>query len=208
MAITTYAELQASIADWLNRADLTAQIPDFIALSEARFNRTIRTRDMLTRRQATVTSEYVGLPFDFLETYQLQLPALATNTPAPLKYISPEEAAIVTANAIAGNTRYYTIIDGSFWLIPAPGDSGATLTITYYAKIPALADDNQTNWLLSKAPDLYLYAALANAAPYLNNDDRVGTWGQLAISAYDELMMDSERASRSRTQLTARAKPF
>jgi hypothetical protein len=31
MSITTYTELQQAIADWLERADLTACIPDFIA---------------------------------------------------------------------------------------------------------------------------------------------------------------------------------
>jgi len=35
MALTTYTELKASIADWLNRSDLTAAIPDFISLAEA-----------------------------------------------------------------------------------------------------------------------------------------------------------------------------
>ena len=35
MALTTYTELKAAIADWLNRSDLTSQIPDFITLAEA-----------------------------------------------------------------------------------------------------------------------------------------------------------------------------
>ena len=39
MAITTYAELKSSIANWLNRDDLTSVIPDFISLTEAGINR-------------------------------------------------------------------------------------------------------------------------------------------------------------------------
>jgi hypothetical protein len=34
MAITTYSELKTAVADWLNRADLTSVIPDFIALAK------------------------------------------------------------------------------------------------------------------------------------------------------------------------------
>ena len=33
MALTTYTELKASVADWLNRTDLTNVIPDFISLA-------------------------------------------------------------------------------------------------------------------------------------------------------------------------------
>lgn len=210
MAITNYTELKDAVADWLNRADLTAQIPTFISLSEARFNRTIRTRDMLTRATATTTNEFVPMPNDWVETYQLELPALATGgSNQPLQYVAPYEAAKYKAEALSGNTRYYTIIDGAFELIPAPtSGSTTTLNLTYYARITPLSAGNITNWLLAKAPDLYLYATLANAAPYLNNDERIPTWAQLAASAYDELQMDSERASRSRTSLNARNRQF
>ena len=44
MALSTYTELKASVADWLNRTDLTSVIPDFIALAEAQIERTLRTR--------------------------------------------------------------------------------------------------------------------------------------------------------------------
>lgn len=207
MAITNYTELKASVADWLNREDLTAQIPDFITFAEARLNRTLRTREMLTRRRTTTTNGFIALPFDYLETYQLQLPSNATNTPEPLTFIGPDEAARFKATSMTGKTRYYTIIDGAFELIPTPSSS-VELTITYYAKVPALSSTQATNWLLTKAPDLYLYATLANAAPYLQNDERIPVWSQLASSAFDELMMDSERASRSRTTLTARRRGF
>ena len=207
MSITNYTELKASVADWLNREDLTAQIPDFITFAEARLNRTLRTREMLTRRRTVTTDGFIGLPPDYLETYQLQLPTNATNTPEPLTFIGPDEAARFKATSMTGKTRYYTIIDGAFELIPTPSSS-VELTITYYAKVPALSSTQATNWLLTKAPDIYLYATLANAAPYLQNDERIPVWSQLASSAFDELMMDSERASRSRTNLTARRRGF
>ena len=210
MAITNYTELKASVADWLNRADLTSVIPDFITLAEARFNRTIRTRDMIKRQQTTTTNEFVPVPLDWLETYQLELPPDSTGQPyPPLQYIGPNEAAVLQAKNITGNVRYYTTVDGLFELIPKPqGTDSVTLTCAYYAKIPALSDTQTTNWLLTKAPDLYLYTALANAAPYLNNDERVGTWASLASTAADELKMDSERAMRSQTTLNARRRGF
>ena len=46
MALGNYTELQASIADFLNRSDLTLVIPDFITMAEADMNRTLRIKDM------------------------------------------------------------------------------------------------------------------------------------------------------------------
>lgn len=210
MAITNYSSLQASIADWLNRQDLSAVIPDFITMAEARFNRTLRTRDMIKRQTATTSNQFVPMPLDFLETYQLEMPPMTTGLPYDnLRFISPDEASLLKAHSVVGSTRAYTIIDGQFELIPAPTGGGTvTLTCTYYAKIPALSATNTTNWLLTKAPDLYLFAALAHAAPYLANDERIQTWATMAQSAFDELTMDSERAMRSQTKLVARRRGF
>ena len=37
MALDNYTNLIASIADWVNRSDLTAVIPDFVTLAESEF---------------------------------------------------------------------------------------------------------------------------------------------------------------------------
>lgn len=209
MAITNYTELKASIADWLNRADLTTQIPDFIAIAEAKFNRNIRTRDMISRQVATTSNEFVPVPNDWLETYTLELPPLTTGVPyQQLQYIGPNEAAALKSKKALGPSRYYTIIDGLFELIPAPPTTPVTLTCVYYARIPALSSSNATNWLLIKAPDLYLYQSLAAAAPYLNNDERIPTWLTLLGQGMDELRMESERAMRSQTSLVSRKRGF
>lgn len=44
----TYGGLQTAVGDWLARADLTSNIPDFITLFEAEANRTLRTHQMET----------------------------------------------------------------------------------------------------------------------------------------------------------------
>ncbi len=47
MALSTYTELKASIANFLNRSDLTTEIEDdFIKLTEADFNAKLRIRQM------------------------------------------------------------------------------------------------------------------------------------------------------------------
>lgn len=210
MTIATYNDLQSAVADWLNRQDLTARIPDFISLAEARFNRALRTRDMIKQETTTTSNAFVPVPEDWLETYQLEVPAMTTGVPYdPLRYVGPHEAAVLKSHGAVGQTRAYTIIDGKFELIPAPQSGGSvTLTCTYYGKIPSLSTSVTSNWLLTKSPDIYLYSALLNAAPYLANDERIPIWSQMVSSIYDELMASSERAERSSTFLVARRRGF
>jgi hypothetical protein len=63
--IQDYSTLQQGIADWLARADLTTQIPTFIALAEARINRELRTRQMQTTTTGALSSNELTLPDDF-----------------------------------------------------------------------------------------------------------------------------------------------
>jgi hypothetical protein len=43
--ITNYGELKAEVADWINREDLTAKLPDFIRLAETEIYRDLRSAD-------------------------------------------------------------------------------------------------------------------------------------------------------------------
>src|SRR5262245_11509494 len=93
--ITDYGELLSASADWLNRADLTDQIPAFVALSEAQFNRELRTRDMMIRAHTTSDAENVDLPDDWLEHYSLQL--IDGPPSEPLRYMSEGESNAIKA---------------------------------------------------------------------------------------------------------------
>jgi len=83
MALTTYAELKTSVGDWLNRSDLTTAIPDFISLAEAQIERNLRTRQMIVRATASITTEYSAVPDNFLEVKSFKLD---TNPVTPLQF--------------------------------------------------------------------------------------------------------------------------
>ena len=58
MAVSTYTELKASIANWLNRSDLTDEIADdFIKLTESDFNAKLRIRQMEQIDTITIDEE-------------------------------------------------------------------------------------------------------------------------------------------------------
>lgn len=207
--ITTYDELLSASADWLNRADLVEQLPAFVTISETQFNREMRTRDMMVRADATSADELVALPDDWLEHYSLVLAPGGSPTLPPLRYMSEKESNEIKAvsGGLTGSPAGYTVIGNAIELVPPPGGD-VDLKMVYYARIPSLSATNQSNWLLVKAPDLYLYSTLLQAQPYLKDDARLQVWAQARTGVMESMRMESEAALRPRSQLSARAKAF
>lgn len=206
MALTTYAELKTSIGDWLNRSDLTSVIPDFISLAEAQVERTLRTRQMIVRANASFDAQYGAVPSDFLETKSLKL--TSTNPQTPLEFLSidalDQKAAEYTAS---GRPRFFGIVGGQLRIVPTP-DSTYTTELTYYAKLSKLSTSNTSNWLLSSSPDIYLYGSLLQAAPYLQDDARIQTWATLYERALNDLQTADDRGASSGGALLTRTKTF
>jgi hypothetical protein len=206
MALSTYAELKTSIGDWLNRSDLTNAIPDFISLAEAQVERTLRTRQMIVRANASFDAQYGAVPADFLETKSLKL--TSTNPQTPLEFLSIDaldnKASEYTGS---GKPRFFGVVGGQFRLVPVP-DATYTTELTYYAKLTKLSNSVTTSWLLTSSPDIYLYGALLQAAPYLQDDARIQVWSSLYDRAMSELQTADDRGASSGGALLTRAKTF
>lgn len=206
---TTYDGLCAAAAQWLNRRDLTDQIPGFIKLAEPKFNRVLRVRDMQARASATSSDEYVALPGDWLQTHSLEIATGDTRIwGEPLRFVSEEDAKRMRAeNPTSTDTRCYTIWGNSIELVHAPAEP-YSFNLKYFQRIPALGSSNQSNWLLAKHPDIYLYGTLLEAAPYLKNDDRIATWAGFWQRIVDDINLESERAMRPSGALSANRRSF
>jgi hypothetical protein len=206
MALTTYSELKTSIGDWLNRADLTNVIPDFISLAEAQIERTLRTRQMIVRANASFSAEYGAVPADFLETKSLKL--TNTNPITPLQFQTVDVMDNIASQRVAsGRPQYFSIVGGQIRLLPVP-DSTYTTELIYYAKLSKLSSTTTTNWLLTQAPDVYLYGALLQAAPYLKDDARIQVWVSLYERGLQDLQVADDRGATSGGSLKAKVKSF
>lgn len=183
MSITTYDELQASVASWLNRGDLTGNIPDFITLAEAQMNVDLKARamDIKTTLVTVGGVNTVALPTDMLEMRRLQV---AGTYNQPLSYRAPDELSIDFSDNSSAQPIVFTVIGGNLELAPIP-DAVYSLDLTYRQKIPALSASNVTNWLLTAWPNAYLYGSLLAATPFIMNDARLGLWAQLYKTAID-----------------------
>ena len=114
MALSNYTELQASVADFLNRSDLTSVIPDFVTMAEADLNRTLRVREMSVRTRAPIDSQYVKLPVDFLGMRNIDL---LTDPVTPMTYKNLQNLDIHRAGDATGKPIYYSIVQNNILCI-------------------------------------------------------------------------------------------
>ena len=200
--ITNYSNLQTTIADFLNRDDLTAVIPTFIQLAEAQMNRDLRHWRMEVRAsgQQSAGDAYMQIPSDWIETIRFHITDGGTSPLDLMSRKAIEDKRAGNEN-MSGTPRYYTHADSQFELYPTPNEQTNT-ELLYFAKIPSLSASNTTNWLLEDAPDVYLYGALLHSAPYLAEDERVGVWAQLYGASVQRLNDSSDDARMSGSGLT------
>jgi hypothetical protein len=205
VSFDTFANFKIEVADWLNRADLTSKIPGFIQFADAHLNRKLRVRQMITRATSNIVSEYLAVPSDFKALYDVRV--TSTTPDVSLTYMSPSELRKYQNSNVNGVPRYYTIVGSSFEFGPIPDQSYA-VEIIYWATIPAMVNANDSNWVLAEHPDLYLYTTLKQAAPYLQNDERIVTWGGLADAIVEDMLVADEKAVKGGVPMKARIKPY
>lgn len=173
MALSTYSELKTAIEEWLDNDDLSDRIDDFIDLAEARHRRKIRIREMLVREPIGIVNQYVDLPSGFLEARSLRIIDVST---IPLTQINQMDMDRIRSldQGVPCKFSVHSQIE-----LDKPPDESYTGEIIYYRQLDPLSDSVTSNALLDRAPDCYLYAALAATAPFLMNDERIQVWESL-----------------------------
>jgi hypothetical protein len=191
--IVDYTSLQAAVTEYLARdqdATLIARIPTFIQFAEAKINRQLFVRQMEKRSTAltdTTSSEpeFISLPSDFQSMRRVRLSGVPGKPCLEFKSGTQMDEYRFGISDLSGQPRYFTVFGGEIELAPTP-DRNYTVEMIYRTSIPPLGM-NADNWLLVLAPDLYLYGALLESAPYIKEDGRIQTWGIGFTSAMNDL---------------------
>lgn len=180
MAITTYAELVTALTtSWMHRADLAAIAPEAIALSEAKFNRRLRTthQELALAATAIDAAYQVAIPSNFRAVKRLWRTDSPT-TPLGVKSLD----FIIKRSWAAEKALNYCVEDATFRF-----DGAGTVAGVLLRNIPALTVSNTTNWLLTAEPDVYLYNGLAEMAKYVWDMNKAAYWEQLGDKKIDEI---------------------
>lgn len=197
MAISSYSELVTAVTNWLARDDLEDRIPEFIKLAEAKFNRTLLHPLMEKRSTATVDidsdePEFVSLPGDFQSMRRVRLSTVAGKPRLEFMAQSQLEDYRYSIDNVSGQPTYYTIMGSELELAATPNEEYG-LEMVYRANLSALSEVNTTNWLLSLAPDAYLYGALLESTPYIGDDERVPLWSSAVQTVVEQLNTHGSR---------------
>lgn len=199
--ITNYSGLLQAISDWVNTPEIEQFADQMVQFVETDLNTRLRTREMIVRATTTNDDEYVRLPIDFLEAINLQI----VGGKSPLRYVTLDQADTIKHEKSYSDVAFYSLMNGAIELVPAPAND-VEIEMVYYGKIPALTLSAETNWLLTKAPDVYLYGALTHAAPFMKNDARVATFGQVYLARVQSLLDESQTTLHSGSPLVARTR--
>lgn len=188
---TTFATLQTALADWSNRSDLTAYLPDFVGLTDARLFDMLLLKDMESEEPLTLTldSNSVTLPTGFVSPIALWI--IVDTQRVPLDHVLPEQLPYDTESS---QPRYYAI-DGVNIRFDCPAQSAYSAKFRMYKK-SALSVSNTSNYLLLRRPDIYLAGGLVELARFTKDQELFNVWEPKFIKATNELKA-AENRSRS-----------
>lgn len=188
--LTNYVGLVTSVQRWLNRTDLQDDVPDFIRLAEARFRRVLVMPDQEVAVTLTPAAS-VPLPVDFDSMRSLGIPGYA-----PMDQVSPANFTALPLNPdgtpMTAQPTKFMIAAGAMQFWPAP-DKAYAANMVYRVNIPSLGPSLDSNWLLAKHPDVYLYGTILQAEAYGWNDERVPLIKAALDEALGEVMQSGTR---------------
>lgn len=206
--ITGYASLQTAIGEWLAKSNLTTFIPNFIQNWEEKFYRQPMNfgRWMEVDLSSAIASSVITVPTDYLNLKY----AYVDGAPATrLERVSIDQLyGRYPRGQTTGRPCWIARDAASFVFGPNP-DSTYTIKGVYWAKptlIRSFAADAAAHTLILNSPDLLLYGALCESAPFLRSDGRLAMWKQLysdALQDYRDLYKEEERSGSPSQEVLA-----
>jgi hypothetical protein len=224
--ITSYGGLSTAIGDWMARSgdpDIAARIDDLIALVEERMYlgtdeidaagvpvfEGIRIPEMYTANTSfALATNPVAPPTGMLELVEAYLNNANGGDGYPLDIV--EESILDSYSSTdTGDPRKIALSGLNLRTWPDIGTTTTyTLTLRYYGRLTTPSGTNSTNWILTNAPNVYLYGCLLEASLMTGDFDGAAKYGILYGSVANGLNTRAQRrlasAQNVRLQLRGR----
>lgn len=220
MAIyNSYASLKTGIARWLNREDdanIDTVAAELIELAEAKIRRNQQWFQQVfsltnAGNPLTITAYPQELPVNVKEitylwastsTYKHNITVLPISAWRDLVATDRGAAGVPTKAVFVPQMDRWMRDDANrdgpmLYLWPAPTTDGTfAVDFDYIRDVEPLATDDVlgNNGLFLRHPDLYLFGALTESAPFYEHDERMPMWEVKYEKIVKEINLEAERA--------------
>ncbi|MFD1104582.1 phage adaptor protein [Sphingobium olei] len=186
--IGDYVSLRDLVAAYMDRDDLEAMIPNFIAIIEAELNRRLRTVNQEFKDIWVISDEAYSLPSDFRKLRKIHIEG---NPDRPLAEMSPTAVPNLYSGEAGIPQGYW--LEGRVLSLAPPPNEATTFRVTYFQRIPPLTLSEPYNWVIREQPDLYVWGALREAAAYIRDPDGLNYASGRFESAVEQTNLESRR---------------
>lgn len=213
---SSYEDLKVGIARWLNREDdpdIDVRAAEFIELAESRIRRQQEWFSQLYSLQngsplaidayPMILPDHVKTLTDLWGACDLSrenIDLLPTSAWRDLVASNNNAEGVPSKAVVVSQMDRWMRDDGTragpalYLWPPPPTDGSFMVDFQFIRDVDPLAEDASNNGLFLRYPDLYLYGALCESAPYYQHDDRLQLWESRFQRAVDEVNTERERA--------------
>jgi|SRR5215813_1218453 len=206
----TFNSLSAQILSYLIRsdADTIAQIPNFISQAEQRICRESKNigLEVYVTSAFLVGNPVITKPGRWRRSLSLNFgTGVGNNTRNQLALRKYEFLRNYWPDATkTAPPQFYCDYGYSHLLVAPTPDQAYPFEYSYLELPDPITVNNQTNWITNYAPDVFLYASLLEAVPFLQNDERVPLWQNMYQKGIESLNSQDDqrlldRASNARS---------
>lgn len=190
LLLDTYANLQASILNWMVRSDLSTDVAGFISLVETDMRDRIKNRRQEIRATLTATPGVatVALPADYGRWRSIYVVG-APRT--PLTYKTPSELDAYGQTDTLGKPHEFTIEGSNLRFKPIP-DSAYSISLLYFQDLPSLSDSNTTNWMLTRWANNYLFGAMAYGYMFIKDMETANNYKAVYETGMNQMFAFSD----------------
>eukprot|EP01050_Picozoa_sp_SAG11_P002825 SAG11_NODE_148_length_14747_cov_217.933517_2_plen_228_part_00 len=212
MSIETYNELQAHLADTINRTDLSSSVTTFspstldsqivraISLAEQRIQNDLMSKGGIGHMETVDDSintvggtEEITMPTGFLALRSMSI----TTNPYQVLQGYGDINSLFNTFPSTGNSKpqaYAIVGTNRAFLRPIP-DSSYDLRIVYYKALDRLSASNTSNWLLANGIGVYIGASMVELCMYIQDYNATQVWESFYDAKLADLMRD-DRVTR------------
>lgn len=186
-----YGTLKTLVTSYLHRTDLETLIPTFIEMAQARINRDVLVPEFVSLATVAVVSgdRFVALPSDIKSLVNIQV-STASGRKAILP-LSSLQMDTMYADVESGSPCNYSIYGNQIELQPTP-DGDYTLEVLYNYRPELFSADEDTNDLMDRCPNIYVYATMLEAEPFRHGEERSQMWQQYYEAEVNKLNEEAE----------------